>query len=115
MLILTEHLVGIAKTALASGDQNNFNYGFNIVTIIERLIIKAMKMIMNYKHKTENAMPYSNGHRQSMRVWHFVLVGMQILVPEIYTPHVRQTRTAIHDINKVLWSLIKGHYTTSVR
>ena len=47
--------------------------------------------------------PYSNEHRQKLRVWQSLLVLVQLLDPSVYTPAFRQNRLQISKVDIVSW------------
>ena len=66
-------------------------------------------------------MPYSQQHREKLRIWQSLLVFLQLLDPTIYTVEFRQVRSSISgfdiidSINELLWSTIKQSHIPSIR
>lgn len=89
---------------------------------LENIFREMMHKPLEDKNYRKPEQPWSFSHRLHMRHWQFLLVLMQLLDPQIYTPAYRQERVSktgqediVQFIMKALWLILQRDYVPSVR
>lgn len=123
-LIITE---GIIKNTLTSinclnPEEAATNQSIHLtLTSLEQCICRLFELNKDLDKNAQHAMPYSEEHRQKLRVWQSLLVFLQLLDPTIYTLAFREVRKQhsgidiVDKLNTELWLAVQTYAIPSVR
>ena len=113
---------GIIKSHLSAVKQGANSHEVEATAnCLETLLRELMISNFNNKIMSRAEQPYSEGHRMRVRTWQFLLVMLQLLDPEVYTPAYREYRTEkvgydiVKEIQENLWNVISLNHVPTIR
>lgn len=92
-----------------------------ILGVLERSILELFELNKALEKRANAEMPYSQQHREKVRIWQALIVFLQLLEPTIYTKEFRGGRSSVvgydivAEIGDRLWDTIKYNHIPTVR